>query len=74
MRKIWLPGGIPGLEAHGTAYRYQQTGIVGRGKLALVGTLAVGPEGTGIPFRHRHTTGFEVDKLDTTTQPQERKT
>ncbi len=66
MRKIWLPGGEPGLEQGGTAYRYSQTGIVGRGVLCFVGFMAARPDDGGIILRHRHSAGFEVDNVDTT--------
>ena len=64
MRKVWLPNGVPGLEQYRAVYCYRQTGIVGQGILCLAGFLAIGPGEKGIPLHLRHTTGFEVDALD----------
>lgn len=58
MRQIWLDNGEPGVEENGSAYYLEES----TGRLLFAGTLAVAPEGTGIPLRYRHTTGFPVDK------------
>ncbi len=60
MRRIWLPNGEPGLERNGDALGI---GTI-PGTFRFVGRIATSASQGGIPFRHRHAIGFEVDKMD----------
>ncbi len=58
MIRIWLDDGEPGIAENGTAYRWDAP----RAAIVRAGTLAGDATGTGISFRRRHSTGFEIDR------------